>query len=109
LTDVRVLLVTVPSSDVAEMLVNSLLAEGLIACGTITQPVTSIYRWQGETERASEVLVIMKTTEAAAARVLARVPELHPYDVPEILSLAVHQGHDPYLMWVRDAVATRNE
>ena len=109
MTDVRVLLVTMPSAETAESLVNSMLAEGLIACGTITQAVTSLYRWQGETERVDEVLVIMKTTEAAAAQVVARVPELHPYDVPEVLSLVVHQGHPPYLAWVRDSVGTRNE
>jgi periplasmic divalent cation tolerance protein len=109
LTGLRVVLVTVPSAAVAESLVDALLTEGLIACGTITQPVTSIYRWQGETERASEVLVIMKTTDAAVPALMARVPELHPYDVPEILSLPVHHGHEPYVQWVRDSVRTRNE
>lgn len=109
MTDACVVLVTVPSEVVAESLVNALLAEGLIACGTITQPVTSIYRWQGETERASEVLVIMKTTATAVPRLMARVPELHPYDVPEILSLPVQHGHGPYVQWVHDSVVTSNE
>ena len=109
MTDVCVLLVSAPSAEVAESLVNALLAEGLIACGNITQPVTSIYRWQGETERTSEVLVIMKTTAAARPLVMDRVAALHPYDVPEILSLPVPHGHDPYLQWVRESVVTRNE
>ncbi|MGQ0561747.1 MAG: divalent-cation tolerance protein CutA [Gemmatimonadota bacterium] len=104
----RVLLMTAPNAQVAESIVGSLVAERLIACGNITVPVVSIYRWQGETERASEVLVIMKTTEAVVARVAERVAELHPYEVPEVLSLGVLEGHAPYLGWVRDSVEISN-
>lgn len=51
----------------------------------------------------------MKTTAAAVARLLERIAGLHPYDVPEILSLSVAEGHEPYLAWVRESVVTRNE
>ncbi|MGQ0816092.1 MAG: divalent-cation tolerance protein CutA [Gemmatimonadota bacterium] len=105
----RVLLTTVPSAEVAETLVATLVAEQLIACGTITMPVTSIYRWEGETQRAGEVLVIMKTTEAAVADLTKRVSGLHPYEVPELLSLPVITGHAGYLDWVRESVAARND
>lgn len=109
MTDVRVLLMTAPSSEVAEAIVGTLVAERLIACGNITAPVASIYRWHGETKRASEVLVIMKTTEKAVAAVTRRVSELHPYDVPELLSLPVLTGHEPYLSWVREAIEGSKE
>jgi len=108
-TDVRVLLMTAPSGEIAESVVAALISERLIACGNITMPVASLYRWQGETERASEVLVIMKTTEAAVAAVTLRIAELHPYDVPEILSLPVLTGYQPYLSWVRDSVSISEE
>lgn len=102
-TQTRVLLTTAPSAEVAESIVNTLVAERLIACGNITLPVTSIYRWQGETERAAEVLVIMKTTLERVDRVTQRVVELHPYELPEVLSLPVDGGHAPYLKWVEDS------
>lgn len=104
MSEVRVLLMSAPSAEVADRIVDTLVAEQLIACGSITTPVASIYRWQGTIERAAEVLVIMKTTAAAAPAASARIAGLHPYDVPEILMLPVLGGHDPYLDWVRESV-----
>jgi periplasmic divalent cation tolerance protein len=98
---------TAPTAEMAESIVATLVAESLIACGNIAQPVTSIYRWQGQTERASEVLVIMKTVESAVASVTRRITELHPYDVPEVLSLPVLNGYEPYMSWVRESVVTK--
>jgi periplasmic divalent cation tolerance protein len=103
-TDVRVLLMTAPSAQVAEEIVNTLVNERLIACGNITAPVTSIYRWQGAVERADEVLVIIKTVESAVTDVTRRIGELHPYEVPEVLSLHVSTGNQAYLSWVDESV-----
>ena len=98
---------TAPSQEVAESIVNRLLEEQLIACGNITLPVASIYRWQGTIERATEVLVIMKTTANAFESVKRRIGELHPYDVPELLALPIEDGLDTYLAWVRESVIAK--
>lgn len=100
----RVVLVTAPDAAVAEALVRTLVEEGVVACGNIVPGLTSIYRWQGAVERATEALVVFKTTAEGAARLVERVPELHPYEVPEVLVLAVEQGHAPYLEWIVENV-----
>ena len=33
-----------------------------------------------------------------------RLVELHPYEVPEVIALDVHDIHLPYLGWVRERV-----
>lgn len=104
-TEGRVVMVTAPDAGVAERLVRGLVEEGVVACGNILPGITSIYRWQGEVERADEALVLFKTTAAGAARLVERVPELHPYDVPEVLVLNVETGHGPYLQWISDNVS----
>jgi periplasmic divalent cation tolerance protein len=104
----RVVLVTLPDEAAAEELVGRLVSERVVACGNIVPGLTSIYWWQGVVERATEVLVIFKTTAAGAERLVRRVPELHPYDVPEVLVLPVEAGHEPYLDWVAGAVGTEN-
>lgn len=96
----RVVLVSAPDAEVAERLVRALVEERLVACGSIVPGVTSVYRWRGVVERAAEVLVVLKTVDAAVARLLARVSELHPYEVPEVLVLPVESGHGPYLDWL---------
>lgn len=102
----RVVLVTSPSEEVAESLVRRVVEEGIVACGTIVPGVTSIYRWQGTVERATEVQIVFKTTVSGADRLVRRVPELHPYDVPEVLVLPVDSGHVPYLDWVEESVSS---
>jgi periplasmic divalent cation tolerance protein len=101
---VKLVLVTLPDEAAAEAVVVRLVEEGLVACGNIVPAVTSIYRWQGVVERATEVLVVFKTTAGVARRLVARVPELHPYEVPEVLVLPVEAGHGPYLEWVTENV-----
>lgn len=96
----RVVLVTVPDPSAGETLTRRLVEEEVVACGNVIPTITSIYRWQGEVERATEALVVFKTTAAGAARLLERVPELHPYEVPEVLVLPVEAGNGPYLEWV---------
>lgn len=101
----RVVLVTVPDEAVAESLVRRLVEERVVACGNILSGVTSIYRWKGAVQHEAECLIVFKTTAAAAERLVDRVPELHPYDVPEVLVLPVEDGHAPYLRWINDNVS----
>ena len=106
---VTVGLLTTPDALTAESIVSALVGERLIACGNIAGALDSIYRWQGAVERAGEVLVIMKTTTELVERVAARVLELHPYDVPEIIFLPVGHGSESYLQWVRESVVSDQE
>lgn len=104
-TEVRVVLMTAPAADVAERVVRALVDERVVACGNIVPGLTSIYRWQGAVECDSEVLVVMKTTAGQVERLLERAPQLHPYEVPELLVLAVEDGNRGYLDWVIGSVA----
>lgn len=92
--------VTAPSLEVAERLVTTLVEERLAACGNILQGVTSIYRWQGRLERSDEVLILLKTVQASVQRLMVRVTELHPYEVPEVLAFTAAAGFAPYVSWV---------
>ena len=97
---VRLALMTAPTVDVAEEVVRALIDERIIVCGNIVPGLTSIYRWEGEIETDEEVLIVFKTTAGAVPRLLERAPELHPYEVPEVLVVPVDAGHGPYLAWV---------
>jgi periplasmic divalent cation tolerance protein len=100
-----VVLVTAPSQDAAEQLASIVVEERLAACGNIVPGVTSIYWWEGAVQQDAEVLIIFKTEQSAAPRLMARVAELHPYAVPESLVLPVTAGLAPYLAWITANVA----
>lgn len=104
MTDIRLALITAPDQEVAERLVRTLLEERIIACGNILPGLTSLYWWNGEVECGGEVQIIIKTTAAEVPRLLERVPDLHPYEVPEVLVLPIEEGFGPYLSWVRESV-----
>ncbi len=99
---VVLLLTTFPDIAVARQAVRKLVEERLVACGSIMPGVESIYRWQGSVETSAEVMVFFKTTTDCADAAQARLRDLHPYEVPEILHLPVDGGWPPYLDWVRD-------
>ncbi len=100
MTDVRVVLVTTPNEGTARGMCRVLLEERIVACGNVIPGVTSLYRWEGELHEDAEVLVILKAPAARIPLLIERVAELHPYEVPEILSLKVEAGFPPYLAWV---------
>ena len=104
MTDLRMVYVTAPDSMTAAELVRQLLEENLVACGNILDGVRSLYRWKGEICDDSEVLVVLKTVETVVERLTQRVVELHPYDCPEVLAVAVSEGHQDYISWVREQV-----
>ena len=98
---VRVLLVTAPSAEVARDIARTLVSERVAACANLVPGITSIYRWEGAVQEDPEVLLIVKTTEDRLEAVAARVKDLHPYGLPEVIALPVEGGSAAYLDWVR--------
>ena len=102
--DVRLALVTGPGEDLRR-LGRRLVNERLAACVNVLDGVTSVYRWEGAVERASESLALIKTTAARQEALRERVLALHPYDEPEYLALEVDGGSASYLRWVAESVS----
>ena len=96
----RLVLSTAGSREEAESIAESLVDLGLAACVNLIPGLTSIYRWQGSIERAEEILLIIKTTEARLAALEAALRELHSYEVPEVIVLAPEGGAEDYLAWL---------
>jgi len=89
----------------AAALANVLVERGLAACVTRLPGARSVYRWQGRVCEAAEVQMLIKTTVARAAALIAAVAELHPYAEPELITLAATGGSAGYLQWIEDCVA----
>lgn len=84
----------------ADRIARALVGERLAACVNILGAVRSVYRWQGAVERADEVAMIVKTTEALFERLAARVRTLHSYDTPAIVAWPIVAGDAAYLDWI---------
>ena len=95
-----VVLTTLGDEAAARALIEGLVEDRIVACGTIVG-ATSIFRWEGSVADEQEVLVLLKTHKARWQDLEAAVKRQHPYDVPELLALPVEAGLDAYLDWVK--------
>jgi periplasmic divalent cation tolerance protein len=105
-TTVRTLIVVsnFPDAETARKVAAAVVNERLAACANVMSPCHSIFRWEGELQEALEVPVWLKTTETAVNNLMARVNELHPHDVPELLVLTPRQVLADYSQWVQREV-----
>ena len=101
----RLIISTISEND-APRVARCLVEERLVACVNIVPAVRSIYSWQGKIEDDSEALMLMKTTAETVGQLTGRLRELHPYDVPEIISVTLNsdEGNPDYLDWVKGVV-----
>jgi len=97
--------ITAGSREEAARIGRALVEERLAACVNILDGMTSIYRWQGSIEEATETVLIAKTRSELFDRLTARVRELHSYDVACVVELKVGRGNAAYLDWLRDETA----
>ena len=100
MTDVVVILTTVPDAEAADTIARTLVEEQLAACVNILPPMTSFYRWQGAVERETEQQLVIKTIRARVPAVQSRISEIHPYELPEFVVFAVVDGSTGYLEWI---------
>lgn len=105
-SDVVVVLSTLPADERGPAVARTLVDERLAACVNLVPGLRSIYRWQGAVCDDGETLAVIKTTRARLPALLARLPALHPYEVPEAVVLPVTDGLRPYLAWVVSETAT---
>src|SRR2546427_25513 len=97
-------LTTLASEQDARALVTALVADRLVACGTLLPGARSIYRWAGKVTEETEVVVLLKTDARKWDALAAAVRAKHPYEVPELLALPVERGLEPYLAWLASEV-----
>lgn len=100
MSEVLMLITNMPDQESAQRMANSLIESHAAACVNIMATCTSVYRWQGKVESASEIPLLIKTTRSAYPRVEALIRAQHPYELPEIVAVSVEAGLPEYLQWV---------
>ena len=98
--DSVLVLSNLPDRDSAVRLAELLINRGQAACVNVLAPCTSIYHWQGKTESAQEVPILIKTTQARYAEVENTIRAHHPYELPEIIHVPIAGGLPAYLDWI---------
>ena len=92
---------TTGSRKDAEKIAEELVENKLAACVQIF-PVSSIYRWKGRIDRSREYLCIIKSKRGLYKKIEETIKEIHPYEVPEIISFPISSGSKDYLEWLAE-------
>jgi periplasmic divalent cation tolerance protein len=103
-TDKVVIMVTAASRRECRKIARRLIDEKLAACVNITQPIQSIYRWEGKIEQSKEFLMFIKTKRDLFPQIKAEIALIHSYHTPEIICLPIIDGAPNYLQWISDSV-----
>jgi periplasmic divalent cation tolerance protein len=88
----------------AQQIARTLVDERLAACVNVVPGVMSVYRWKGAVEQETELLLVIKTVGEKIEALKARLLELHPYELPEMVVIPIGGGHAPYLAWIQEQV-----
>ncbi|HEV3308737.1 MAG TPA: divalent-cation tolerance protein CutA [Candidatus Sulfotelmatobacter sp.] len=107
MTDKRIVLTTAASEEEAQKIARHLVEHQIAACVNIVPHITSIYRWQNKVEEAREWLLIIKTTAAAFEDIREAIAQLHSYELPECICLAIEDGSANYLEWIAESVVAK--
>jgi len=91
---------TTETKEDAEKIANILVQKRLAACVQVLGPITSVYWWKEEIERATEWLCVIKTRRDLYKRIEVAIRCNHPYETPEILAVPVLEGSESYFSWL---------
>jgi periplasmic divalent cation tolerance protein len=103
-TDKVVILVTAATQEEGRKIARHLVESKLAACVNITQPIESVYHWQGKISTDTEYQLFIKTTRELFPEIKAAIRQLHSYETPEIICLPIVEGSQDYLQWIGDSV-----
>lgn len=98
-----------PDANSASRIADALGDERLAACVNILDRVRSVYRWQGRIERAEEFQLVIKTVRERHDALVARIVELHPNELPEVIAVEIDGGLGPYLEWIGAQTRPEND
>ena len=104
MTDKRIVLSTASSEDEARKIALHLVEHQFAACVNIVPHVESIYRWLGKMESSREWLLLIKTSAERFPEVRDAIRELHSYELPECVAIAIEDGSAEYLQWFTDSL-----
>ena len=97
-----IIYITHENEAAAKSVVNQLVEEKLVACGNLF-PIQSAYWWQGAIQHENEWVSIVKTVPELWEKVVSRVEDIHPYEVPCIMKLEA-EANEKYEEWIQASV-----
>jgi len=88
------------NSREAKKIAKHLLESHLVACANILPGMESMFLWNGKIERASEVLLMLKSKQSCLKKLKEQAKKLHSYECPVIEMLEIKDGNQEFFSWM---------
>lgn len=103
-TDLRLVLTTCGSREIADRIATALVDQRLAACVNVLPGISSTYRWKGKIECDDEVLLMIKTAKSELASIETTIKGISGYELPELIAVEITGGASDYLAWLETSV-----
>ncbi|SEN36535.1 divalent-cation tolerance protein CutA [Nitrosomonas marina] len=100
MTEAILVITSFPNKESAQVFAQALIDRKLAACVNVMPACTSVYRWQDNIETAEETPVFIKTRSARYQSVEELILSMHPYELPEVITVPISEGLPAYLRWI---------
>ncbi|MEM2868961.1 MAG: divalent-cation tolerance protein CutA [Thermoplasmata archaeon] len=99
----KLILIYVTARDRTEGLkiARCVVRERLAACANVFR-IRSVYWWKGRVEEGGEVAVVLKSRTELLRRLVARIRELHSYELPCVVAVPIMGGNPAFLRWIKE-------
>ena len=102
--DALLMISTAGSMKEARKIARNLVEERLAACANVIPGVSSFFYWKGRLCQEKEALILVKTMNHQAKKIIDQIKKLHRYEVPEVIFFRVDKGEKNYLKWMEKMV-----
>ncbi|XP_014735607.1 PREDICTED: protein CutA isoform X1 [Sturnus vulgaris] len=92
------------NEQIARDIARAIMDKKLAAYVNILPKSSALYFWKGELEESTEILLLVKTRTSKIGELSNYVRSIHPFEIPEIISLPIDQGNPLYLKWIDENV-----
>ena len=98
---------TVKNKITKNNIINELIINDYVSCINVIDNVSSHYKWQGNVESEREDILFIKTMKRNEKLVYEVIREIHDYEIPEIITIAVNNVDSSYLNWANESVVNK--
>ncbi|KFU90535.1 Protein CutA, partial [Chaetura pelagica] len=92
------------NEQIAKDIARAIMDKKLAAHVSILPKSLALYFWKGELEESTEILLLVKTRTSKISELSNYVRSIHPFEIPEVISLPIDQGNPLYLRWLEESV-----
>ncbi len=100
ITELIIVITTVPNQAIAQEIAKTLVEEKYAACVQVLPSLTSTYIWESKLCVESEQLLLIKTLGDRYQALETKLRLIHPYSEPEIIAISAVAASKTYEQWV---------